>query len=155
MTDPHAHWPPIITSAARPRAILWRDIILTLMMWAVLLLILYTELDLIWNGFHVLRGKPGIEIDPQLAQFWRRLRPLLWLMAALVAMLAIATVISRDRRNRAILQSPPPPLAESAIAVRAGISEAELAAGREHRIAVVHVDDDGRLRIEQRPNPVP
>lgn len=150
MSDPHAIWPPLITSANRPRAILWRDVLLTMLMWALLGFILYTEMELIWNGIQYLARVPDVVVDAQLELFWRRLKPLLWLMGALVAMLGIATLLSRDRRNRALLKSPPLPLPEAALASRAGLSEAALAHARTHRIAVVHVGENGALRVEPR-----
>lgn len=149
-SGPHADWPPIITSAHRSRGILWRDVALTLLMWGLLGFILYTEMELIVNAVQYLARVPDVVVDAQLALFWRRMQPLLWLMAALVSMLAVATLLSRDRRERALKAAPPPPLPESALAERAGLSEAALAEARSHRIVVVHMDAHGALRVEPR-----
>ncbi len=148
MTDPHANWPPVITSAQRPRNIFWRDVALTIFAWIALGFILYTELDLIVNAVQYLMRVPDVVVDAQLELFWRRLRPLLWLMAALVGMLAIATLLSRDRRERALKATPPPALPEAILAARAQMDEEALALARTHRIAIVHVTDSGGLVVE-------
>lgn len=146
-------WPPIISHVRRPRWILVRDVLLTLLMWGMLGLILYSEAELAWNGIQVLMRKPDAVIDAQLDLFVRRMQPLLYLMAALVLMLALATLISRNRREKAIRQAPPPPLPDEVLAARAGMDLDALAKARQHRIAVVHVGEGGALRVEPRPLP--
>lgn len=147
-------WPPLITHVRRPLWILVRDILLTLMMWAMLGLILYTEAELAWNGIEFLMGKPDVVVDAHLELFWRRMQPLLYLMAALILMLAIATLASRNRRERALRRAPPPPLPDEVLAARAGMDMATLETARAHRIGVVHVEEGGALRVEAalRPN---
>jgi poly-beta-1,6-N-acetyl-D-glucosamine biosynthesis protein PgaD len=150
-------WPPLITHVRRPLWILVRDILITLLMWGLLALILYTEAELVWNAVQVLMRKPDVVIDAQLDLFWRRMQPLLYLMAVLVLLLAAATLVSRNRREKAIRQAPPPPLPEADVAARAGMDPAALAAARQHRIGVVHVGEGGVLRVEPRalPPPIP
>jgi hypothetical protein len=148
MKDPFADWPPIITNARHGRFVDLRDLLLTILMWVLLLGILYTEIRFAWDSLMVLLGRSDAHIDAELALFWRRMQPLLWLMAALVAMLAIATILSRKRRDEAIAGRQPEPLPEDAIAALAGISVAALEAARVHRIAVVHRMPDGTLRVE-------
>jgi hypothetical protein len=146
-------WPPLITHVRRPLWILLRDIVLTLMMWGMLGLILYTEAELAWNGIQVLMRKPDVVIDAQMDLFWRRMQPLLYLMAGLVITLALATLISRNRREKAIREAPPPPLAEAMVAARAGMTPDDLERARAHPIAVVHVAGGGALRVEGRALP--
>jgi hypothetical protein len=141
-------WPPLITAARRSRWIRVRDALLTLLMWGLLGLILYTEGELVWSGIEVLRGKPDAVVDAELELFVRRMRPLLLLMAALVLALALATLVSRDRRRRALKAAPPPPLGDAVLAERAGIGEAALAEARNLQIAVVHRAGDAALRVE-------
>jgi hypothetical protein len=148
MKDPFADWPPIITHARHGRLVDLRDTLLTLLMWAALLLILYTEMRFAWESLMVLLGRSDAQIDAELALFWRRMQPLLWLMGALVAMLAVATLLSRKRRKEAIAETQPAPLPEAEVAAIAGLSEAAMAAARGHRIAVVHRNPDGTLRVE-------
>jgi hypothetical protein len=125
-----------------------RDLILTVLMWVLMLVILYTEIRFAWESLMVLLGRSDAQIDAELALFWRRMQPLLWLMGALVLMLAVATILSRKRREEAITGQQPEPLAEAAVAALAGMSEAAMAEARSHRIAVVHRNADGSLRVE-------
>jgi poly-beta-1,6-N-acetyl-D-glucosamine biosynthesis protein PgaD len=148
MSDPYANWPPIITHARHGRFVDLRDTILTLLMWGLLGLILYTEMRFAWESLMVLLGRSDAQIDAELALFWRRMQPLLWLMGALVVMLAVATILSRRRREEAIAGRQPEPLAEEAVAALAGLSMTELQTARSHRIAVVHRTADGSLRVE-------
>jgi hypothetical protein len=147
MKDPFADWPPIITNARHGRFVDLRDLILTLLMWALMLVILYTEIRFAWESLLVLLGRSDAQIDAELALFWRRMQPLLWLMGVLVVMLAIATLLSRRRRDEAIAGRQPDPLPEEAVAALAGLSVAAMAEARAHRIAVVHREADGSLRV--------
>lgn len=153
--DPFADWPPIISNARHGRLVDLRDLLLTILMWAILLGILYTEIRFAWDSLMVLLGRSDAQIDAELALFWRRMQPLLWLMAGLVVMLAISTILSRKRRDEAIAGRQPEPLQEDAVAALAGMSVAALAEARAHRIAVVHRTTDGALRVEAKVVPAP
>ncbi len=148
MKDPFADWPPIITNARHGRFVDLRDTLLTVLMWVLMLAILYTEIRFAWDSLLVLLGRSDAQIDAELALFWRRMQPLLWLMGALVLMLAVATILSRKRRDDAIAGRQPDPLPEAKVAELAGMSEEAMAAARAHRIAVVHREADGSLRVE-------
>lgn len=150
MKDPYAEWPPVITNARHGRWVDLRDTLLTLLMWGVLGLILYTEMRFAWDSLLVLLGRSDAQIDAELALFWRRMQPLLWLMGVLVGMLAVATILSRKRREEAIAGQQPAPLPEAAVAALAGLSEEAIAKARTHRIAVVHKLPDGTLRVTAR-----
>lgn len=146
-------WPPIITNARHGRWVDLRDTLLTILMWGLLGLILYTELRFAWDSLMVLLGRSDAQIDAELALFWRRMRPLLWLMAALVVMLAVATLLSRRKREEAIAGRQPDPLPQDTIAALAGLSVPEMDEARSHRIAVVHKSADGSLRVTARSTP--
>lgn len=142
--DPFAGWPPIIRTSTVGRAILVRDVILTLLMWVLLLLILYSELRFAWESLMVLLGRSEAHIDAELALFWGRMQPLMWLIGGLVAMLGLATIISIIRRNRALRRPAPPPLSDTAIADLAGMDMAALEqARRTQRIVVRRVAGQG------------
>jgi hypothetical protein len=153
MTAQKPDWPPIITNARHGRWVDLRDTLLTLLMWGVLGLILYTEMRFAWDSLMVLLGRSDAQIDAELALFWRRMRPLLWLMAVLVVMLAVATLLSRRKREEAIAGRQPDPLPEETIASLAGLSLSALDEARSHRIAVVHKTPDGSFRVTARPTP--
>jgi hypothetical protein len=147
--DPFAGWPPVIESAAVPRAVKLRDGLLTLLMWGVLLLILASELRLAWVAFEVARGRSEAEIDLALAEFLEKLRPLMQLVGGLVVALALATLLSRARRERAIAARQPCPLPEEALARRAGLAGPALAEARGLRRAIVHRLPEGGIRVEE------
>ena len=140
MTDPFADWPPIIRSARRPKAIFWRDLLLTSLMWGLLFLILYTELAFAFASLEVLLGRSDAEIDAELALFFRRMRPLMWVAGGLIAMLSVATLFSRRRRRRALSSPQPSALPDSETAAIAGLSESALAQARKLKVATVFRD---------------
>jgi hypothetical protein len=137
MTDPFANWPPIIRSAKRSRLIFWRDAVLTVLMWGMMFLILYTELAFTISALDVLLGRSEAQIDAELDIFMRRMRPLLQLIGALVLMLAVATLISRRRRTKALEAPQPQPLGDAERAAIAGMDEATLAAAEGMQRVVV------------------
>ena len=55
------------------------------------------------------------------------------------------------RRSRSLLLPQPAPLEAADQAHRAGLEEAELIAACDQRIVIVHIDTDGRHRIEVLP----
>jgi poly-beta-1,6-N-acetyl-D-glucosamine biosynthesis protein PgaD len=125
-----------------------RDVVLTLLMWGMLALILWTEAELIWNAVEVLMRKPDAVIDAELELFAQKMRPLIALMLTLVALLAVATLISRHRRDLALGRPQPPSLPGRQLAKRAGLPPEALEAARQHRIVVVTILDDGSLRVD-------
>jgi hypothetical protein len=127
MTDPFANWPPIIHSAKRSQLIYWRDAVLTALMWGLMFVILYSEFAFAISALEVLLGRSEAEIDAELDIFMRRMQPLLLLIGALVVMLAIATLISRRRRTKALEAPQPEPLGKTERAAIAGLDEAALA----------------------------
>jgi hypothetical protein len=137
MNAPPPDWPPIIRSAQRSRLILWRDGVLTALMWGLLFAILYSELAFALGALDVLLGRSEAEIDAEIALFFRRMRPLLWLIAALVLMLAVATIISRQRRSDALSAKQPTPLSQAEIAAIAGLDAQALTASQALKTAVV------------------
>lgn len=136
--DPFAGWPPVIDSASIPRAVKLRDLVLTLMMWVVMLLIVATEIEAAWEAFEVLRGRSDAQINAELAEFARKMRPLMVLVAVLVAGLSAATFRSWKRRERALNASQPDPLDPAILAERAGLLLSDIEYARTHRIATVH-----------------
>jgi hypothetical protein len=114
-----------------PRSVKWRDTLLTLMMWGFFAALLDIELPkTIWSVF----------VD--------RLMPFLLIAVILVGSLIIFSLRTLWRRSRAVLLPQPAPLETADQALRAGLDEAELSAAREQRIVIVHIDSNGRHRIE-------
>lgn len=136
--DPFAGWPPVIDSASVPRIVKLRDLVLTLIMWGVMLLIVATEIDAAWEAFQVLRGRSDAQINAELAEFAQKMRPLMVLVAVLVAGLSAATFRSWKRRDRALNASQPDPLDPAIIAERSGLLLSDIELARTHKIATVH-----------------
>lgn len=149
--DPFEGWPPVISSAAVPRAVKLRDLLLTILMWLILLLILARELHIAWVAWEVARGRSDAEVDLALAEFLEKLRPLMLLVGGLVAVLAIATIVSGKRRARAVSARQPEPLPEAALADRAGLSPQALEAARAHPVAIVHRTPEGAIAVVAKP----
>jgi poly-beta-1,6-N-acetyl-D-glucosamine biosynthesis protein PgaD len=131
MSSSNRPWPPLIVAKHVPRSVKWRDTLLTLMMWGSFAALLDIELpNTIWSVF----------VD--------RLMPFLLVAVILVASLIIFSLRTLWRRSRAVLLPQPAPLETADQALRAGLDEAELSAAREQRIVIVHIDSNGRHRIE-------
>ena len=80
--------------------------------------------------------------------FFDRLMPFLLIAAMLAGFLVIFSLRTLRRRSRALLLPQPAPLETADQARRAGLDEAELIAARDQRIVIVHIDANGRHRIE-------
>jgi hypothetical protein len=147
---PSVRWPPIITDVTLPRYIVWRDRLLTLAAW-VLLLILASEM------FHIvithtleLFGHPQTGPRAQWAIWWDRLRPFVQVIVLMAAWLLLWGVTSL-RRVRAYRQMRVPvPLTLAEEAANAGCTEADLLAWRELRIAIVYLDEADRPTVAPR-----
>jgi poly-beta-1,6-N-acetyl-D-glucosamine biosynthesis protein PgaD len=131
MSSSNKPWPPLIVAKHVPRSVKWRDTLLTLMMWGFFAALLDIELrKTIWSVF----------ID--------RLMPFFLVAVILVGSLIIFSLRTLRRRSRALLLPQPAPLETADQAHRASLDEAELSAARDQRIVIVHIDSNGRHRIE-------
>jgi poly-beta-1,6-N-acetyl-D-glucosamine biosynthesis protein PgaD len=130
-------WPPLIQGALPPW-MKWRDAALTVGMW-----ILFGYL--FQRQFRLAQGT--YQDVAYLAAFLTRLSPYAQVALLLIVLLVIAAKFTQGRRRRGFLLPEPAPLALADQARRAGMDEAALAAARELRIAVVHVEGGGRHRI--------
>jgi len=143
-------WPPLIVAERVPRSVKWRDALLTLAMWAFFAALLDIEFQLLF-GPHLERlGFGPFDTNANWLLFFERLMPFVLTAAALGAMLVIISLRTLHRRRRALLLPQPAPLAAAEEARRAGLDEATLIAARERPIVIVHIDPDGRHRIETR-----
>jgi poly-beta-1,6-N-acetyl-D-glucosamine biosynthesis protein PgaD len=139
-------WPPLIVAEHVPRLVRWRDALLTALAWAAFAMLLANEVSAVAHGVRALRlGQAGAPLD------WRtyveRMAPFVLLIGSLAAVLLGFSLQTLRRRSRALMLPDPPAVDAAEQAHRAGLDETELAAARGHRIVVVHVGEDGRLRI--------
>jgi poly-beta-1,6-N-acetyl-D-glucosamine biosynthesis protein PgaD len=147
MSSSNGPWPPLIVAKHVPRFVKWRDTLLTLMMWGFFATLLDTEFDLFVGRY--LRGDASrFDTNATWSVFFDRLMPFLLTAAMLAGLLTIFSLLTLRRRARALLLPQPAPLATADQAQSTGLDEAELIAARDQRIVIVHIDADGRHRIE-------
>ena len=82
------------------------------------------------------------------AEFFERLTPFVAVAVLLICLLLLASVFTLRRRRRGLLLPPPVVLSITDQARRAGMDEAELAAARELRVAVVYIDQSGKPLVK-------
>jgi len=145
---PHDSWPPLIVAAETPTWIKWRDVGLTILMWILFGIMLETEFELVISRNLARLGFSYFYIDANWSEFFERLRPFVRTTVLLVVVLIVAGLLTLRRRRISLLIPPPPALEIAADARRAGIDASALAAARDLPVAVVHIDADGRHRIE-------
>lgn len=148
MSGAHRRWPPLIIADHVPRFVRWRDFLLTLLMWIVFAIILETEFELFF-GLHLERlGLGDFDTEANWPMFFERLTPFLVTIALLVSLLGVASVRTLQRRRHSLLLLIPAPLELVEQCCRAGIDERTLTSARDSKIVVVHIDADGKHRIE-------
>jgi poly-beta-1,6-N-acetyl-D-glucosamine biosynthesis protein PgaD len=141
-------WPPLIVAGDVPPWIKRRDFALTAAMWLLFLYMLDDEFALVLHRNLVRFGLGHYRTDPNWADYLEDLGPHLSIGLVLIVLLVLATISTLIWRWRASRLPPPQPLALAAEARRAGLSEPDLAHARDLAIAVVHIEPDGRHRIE-------
>jgi hypothetical protein len=148
MSNTAKRWPPLIVAVHTPRWVLVRDLALTFAMWLLFAIMLSTEFELFINRQRVRLGLGDFRTDPNWAEFFDRLMPFVEIAMMLVGVLALVSLITLYRRHRSLLLPPPPPLPLAEQATRAGMDPTALAAARNLRVAVVHIQSDGRHRVK-------
>ena len=147
---PARPWPPLIVADHTPRWVKWRDFVLTLVMWLLFAVMLETEFEL-FVGPHLERwGLGDFNTDANWEEFLGRLMPFVLISMMLIGLLVAASLMTLRRRRRGLLLPVPPPLEIAEQAKRAGMAPAALESARGLRIAVVHIEADGRHRVEPR-----
>ncbi len=142
MNDKPLNWPPIISGARRPTWMLWRDIAITLFMWGVFLVLVEIEFAIVGGelaGISIETGGVGFE------EIRGELRPAVWFIALLVAVLGFSTLLSRRRRARALLQPQPSPAEDEVLARDLGISEQSLETLRRQKIIALDLNACGTV----------
>ena len=146
------NWPPLIVVSNKPRWVWWRDLGLTVFMWAVFAFMLEAEFELFFGEYLERLGWGDFDTEPDWEQFLRRLRPYIGLIIMQVTALGIAAVSTIHRFRVAFRRPLPHPLQPAEEARRGRMDVAALLAARELRDAVVYVEPDGTHRVEPRSN---
>lgn len=147
MSRSNRTWPPLIVAKQVPRSVKWRDTLLTLMMWGFFAALLDIEFDL-FLGDYLQPGLSRFDTNAKWSLFFDRLMPFLLTAAILAGFLIIFSLRTLRRRSRALLLPQPAPLEAADQARRTGLDEAELIKARDQRIVIVHIDTNGKHRIE-------
>lgn len=148
MSGTNRPWPPLIVAAHVPRSVRWRDAVLTFLAWATFVLLLDIQFE--WFVGEDIARLLSLSADPESnwPPFLAALMPFVLIAATLCTILAIFGLRTVVLRRQALRLPQPAPLEASDEARRAGLDEATLVAARGERIVIVHIDADGRHRIE-------
>jgi hypothetical protein len=141
-------WPPLVTGARLPRAVVWRDVALTLLVWVLLALLCRNFLLLVADEFRVATGRDRVGPEFDLLALWQRLSGYVVVVGVLLGVLSFAGLATLRRLRRLRARPLPVPLPPAAEAARHGVALGDLEAWRALRVAVVHVDGQGRMRAE-------
>ena len=154
MTDqplaPPKVWPPLIVASTKPTWVKVRDIALTVLMWVLFAIMLETEFELFFGHYLERIGLGDFDSEGRWPEFFQALRPFVQVALVLVSLLLVAGLLTLRRVARGRRLAQPAPLTAGDEARRVGMEEARLIASRELRIVVVHIEPDGKHRIEPR-----
>jgi poly-beta-1,6-N-acetyl-D-glucosamine biosynthesis protein PgaD len=139
------NWPPLIKGANVPGWVRLRDVVLTLLAWALLGYLVRETLDLVHDYLRYPAFEFTSATPPDWPALWGRLQPFFYFVAALTVWLLFWSLL-RGRRLRATAPVPQPaPLALGAHAAAFGLDEAALARWTDARVLVVHFDAAGQV----------
>jgi hypothetical protein len=141
-------WPPLIVAGTKPTSVKVRDVALTLFMWVLFAIILETEFELFFGRYLERMGLGDSNTEGRWLDFFDALRPFVQVALVLVSLLLVAGLFTLRRVARGRVLPQPAPIAASDEARRVGMDEAELIAARALRVVVVHIEADGRYRVE-------
>jgi hypothetical protein len=150
MTVPVNSWPPLVIARNTPRAIRWRDFLLTLVMWMLFAIMLETEFKLFLGSHLNVFGLGEFDAKGNWPFFFEQLVPFLITAGILVYLLVATGVLTLRRRRRALLMPPPAPLDLATECRQARLDETSLLAARAARIVVVHIGSQGNVDLEGR-----
>ena len=141
-------WPPLIVAGTKPTFVKVRDIVLTLLMWLLFAIMLETEFEMFFGHYLQRMGFGDFDSEGRWLEFFQALRPFIQVALVLVSLLLVAGLLTLRRVARGRKLPQPAPLTAGDEARRVGMDEAELIAARELRVVVVHIDADGKYRVE-------
>ena len=141
-------WPPLIVASTKPTFVKVRDTALTLLMWLLFAILLETEFEMFFGHYLQRLGLGDFDSEGRWLEFFQALRPFIQVALVLVSLLLVAGLLTLRRVARGRKLPQPAPLTAGDEARRVGMDEAELIAARELRVVVVHIDGDGKYRVE-------
>jgi poly-beta-1,6-N-acetyl-D-glucosamine biosynthesis protein PgaD len=141
-------WPPLIVASTKPTFVKVRDTALTLLMWLLFAILLETEFEMFFGHYLQRLGLGDFDSEGRWLEFFQALRPFVQVALVLVSLLLVAGLLTLRRVARGRKLPQPAPLTAGDEARRVGMDKAELIAARELRVVVVHIDGDGKYRVE-------
>ena len=142
---PDMPWPPLIAGANVPAWVRLRDVVLTLLAWALLLYLMRETLHLLHDYLRAPIFEFTNATPPDWEELWGRLRPFSYFVAALTLWL-LFWALTRGRRMRDTAPvAQPASLATKQHAAAFGLESAAVARWTEARILVVHFDAQGHV----------
>ncbi len=150
MTVPVNSWPPLVVARNAPRAIRWRDFLLTLAMWMLFAVMLETEFKLFLGSYLKAFGLGEFDAKGNWPLFLEQLMPFVITAGVLVYLLVATGVLTLRRRRRALLLPPPAPLDLATEGRQAHLDETSLLAARAARVVIVHIGSQGNVGLEIR-----
>ena len=147
-------WPPLIVATKKPTSIWVRDALITVVMWAIFLVLLTTTFQ--WfDGTLAERIRFGdLGKDANWPEVVGRLKPYVLAACALLGSLCVAGLITIRRRRQALLLAAPRLLDLADDARRASMDEVALVGARALHSTVLRIDKEGAIRIERPPPPL-
>jgi hypothetical protein len=142
-----APWPPLITHAAQPTWMVWRDRLLTVAMWLLLVGVCRNELTLLWSTVHDVLGGELAGRDARWDIPWDRLKRLAAVIGVLVVWLGVWGAIALRHVSQVTREPVPLPIDPAAEAEQVAATPEAVQAWRMLPVAVVHTDESGRLRV--------
>jgi poly-beta-1,6-N-acetyl-D-glucosamine biosynthesis protein PgaD len=153
MTSPRLPtvWPPLISSARMPRAMLVRDTALTALAWFGFGMLSSGAIMLIEELVRSAAAGPAPGTGPDWQAMWLQLERFVLISAILIGWLLYWTIVRAKRMRAAGLDPQPPalPLADQAAAFH--VNDGNVGGWREYRIATVHFDAADRI-VEVEPS---
>jgi poly-beta-1,6-N-acetyl-D-glucosamine biosynthesis protein PgaD len=146
MNEQEKSWPPLIDAAHLPRAVKWRDRVLTMLAWAALAVLLAEEFTFVARTLQAL-GYDNGNVKPNWPARAERLIPYFAVAIVMAVLLIYFSVRTLQRRSRSLDLPQPAPLEAAVEAQRIGLDERALIAARNQPIVIVHADGT-RLRFE-------
>jgi hypothetical protein len=147
MSEASPTWPPLIVANEIPRWVKRRDVLLTLLMWALFAIMLETEFKLFFGPHLKNFGFGNLSREANWGVFFDRLSPFLLTALFLIVLLVLASVATLRGRHRSLSLAAPARLGNAEQARRAGMEVELLQNARSLRIAIVHLDTDGKMRV--------
>lgn len=139
------NWPPVIRYTRAPWYVRARDVLITIVAWAVIVYLVWDGLVLVFDFFRYPIFQLTKTAPPDWVRMWDSLDFFLVIAAGHMAWIVLWGFIRRRRLGRAARVTPPPPLALEEHAATFGLQPSEIEQWRQMKTAVVEFDSHSRI----------